>query len=280
MNTTPQCILELRQCYPELTGSYRRLADYVLAAPEEIIKCKAKDAARACNCDESAVIRFCQKIGYSGFPAFKAAMMADFIPLRLNSSRKRAHGDSSGIKHDFLENYTKTMNDTINLLDEAVVKHAAELIGGAGKIILLGTGSSGIVAQDAQVKLMRLGFNVVFQQDANLTMMMLGLLNPDDVVLAISYTGATQLVCDAVEKARKKQAKIISITNYPQSPLAKKSDITLLTASDEKVFRLGAMTSRIAQCIAIDFLVLHLVTENLGKSQEYITKTHAMLDRD
>ena len=282
MNTTPQCILEVRQCYPELNGNYRKVADYIIASPADVIKYKAKDIARECNCDESTIIRFCQKIGYSGFLAFKAAMAADFIPLHFRSARKSDSETEyfSEFKQDFLDNYIKTINDTMNMLKEDDIMRAVKMISDAQKVILLGAGSSGIVAMDAQVKLMRLGINVVFYQDADFAKVMLGLLNPGDVILAISYTGSNESVCRLAAKAKERSAGIIAITNYPQSPLAETADVVLLTASDEKVFRLGAMTSRIAQSLAIDFLLLHLATENLEQSKDYIVKTHEMIRKN
>jgi DNA-binding MurR/RpiR family transcriptional regulator len=260
MNTTPQCILEVRQCYPELTGNYRKVADYIMASPGDVVKFKAKDIARKCNCDESTVIRFCQKMGYSGFLAFKAAMAADFIPLHFKSV-KRTDSET--------EYFSEFKDD---------VMRAVKMISHAQKVILLGAGTSGIVAMDAQVKLLRLGINVIFYSDADFAKVMLGLLNPGDVVLAISYTGSNESVCQLAAKAKECNASIIAITNYPQSRLAETADVVLLTASDEKVFRLGAMTSRIAQSLAIDFLMLHLVAENLERSKEYVVRTHEMIE--
>jgi DNA-binding MurR/RpiR family transcriptional regulator len=131
---------------------------------------------------------------------------------------------------------------------------------------------------DAQVKLLRLGINVVFYPDADFAKVMLGLLNLGDVVLAISYTGNNESVCKLAKKAKECKASIIAITNYPQSQLAETADVVLLTASDEKIFRLGAMTSRIAQSLAIDFLMLHLVAEDLERSKEYVVRTHEMIE--
>ena len=84
-------------------------------------------------------------------------------------------------------------------------------------------------------------------------------------------------MCEQVAIARKNGVPVIGIMNYPNSKLAGLSDIKLLTASDEKIFRLGAMTSRIAQYFVIDFLIINLTLQNLERSEENILKTHKVI---
>ena len=60
--------------------------------------------------------------------------------------------------------------------------------------------------------------------------------------------------------------------------LAGLADVTLLTASDEGAFRLGAMTSRLAQCLVLDFLVVRLAMRDMDGSGESIVKTHSMIN--
>ena len=64
-----------------------------------------------------------------------------------------------------------------------------------------------------------------------------------------------------------------------ESTLAKKSDVVLLTASDEKQFRLGAMGSRIAQLLVVDFLSLELALHDLEHAEENVIRTHQMVHR-
>ncbi|MDD5728299.1 MAG: MurR/RpiR family transcriptional regulator [Victivallales bacterium] len=281
MNITPKCILQIKRLYSGLTGKYKDIADYILANPENIIRCKVREIAKDCNCDDALIIRFCQKIGYSGFSDFKTSIAAEFMPVKLNIKEKEFQPEDSfaELKRNFLDNNVKTLHDTIGLLEKQTVKNAVKILSGANSIYLLASGISGVVAEDIQIKLMRLGFKTVFHQDVEFSRIFMGLCDQGDAALAISFSGETGNVCEMVKIAKKKKIPVVAVSNYPDSSLAKLADVNLFTASDEKIFRLGAMTSRIAQYFIIDFLIINMVMGNMERTEEYILKTHEMISK-
>lgn len=279
MNETPASLMKIRQLYPGFSGNYLAIADHILAHPEMVVRNKVRDIARECGCDDAQIIRFCQKIGYTGFSDLKAAIAADFIPVKLSADYSLPDGsDSFGrLKDDFRQNNLRALNDTVSLLDETTVQNAMTLLKQANRIMLCGFGSSGLVAQDFQVKLFRMGFNAFFNGDSELNRMYCGLLGENDVLIAISFSGENRNVCSYVEEVKKNGTNAIAITNFPESTLAKIADAVLLTASDEKQFRLGAMGSRIAQLLVVDFLSLELALHDMERTEENVIRTHKMV---
>lgn len=279
MNATPSSLMKIKQRYPNFTGNYQVIADHILAHPESVVQNKVHDIARNCNCDDAQIIRFCQKVGFTGFSELKAAIAADFIPVKL--SVNYTHPDGSGtfeqLKKDFLQNNLRALTDTVSLLNETAVRSARELLTGAKRIILCGFGSSGQVAQDFQIKLFRMGFNAFFNADSELNQMFCGLLDTNDVLIAVSFSGENRNVCSYAEEVKKNGTKVIAITNFPESTLVNHSDVVLLTASDEKQFRLGAMGSRIAQLLVVDFLSLELALHDMKHTEENVIRTHKMV---
>ena len=191
MNVTPKCILKIKHCYSELNGKFREIADYILSVPEKIVRHKVKDIAEACDCDDALIIRFCKKIGYSGFTEFKMSIASEFMPVNINIADKEfAPEDSfSQMKQNFLDNNVKVLHDTISLLGEEEIEKAATVLSGAKNIYLLAAGVSGVVAEDIQIKLMRLGFNAIFKSDVEFSKVLISLCGKDDAVIAISYSG-------------------------------------------------------------------------------------------
>lgn len=281
MNITPKCLLRIKHTYPDLTGKYRNIADNILRSPGEIVKKKVREIARQCNCDDSLIIRFCQKIGYSGYSEMRMSLAVEFMPVDINLTHKGATAEESfeQIRQNFLSNNNKVLHDTVSLLHENEVAAAVKLLVNAEKIYLLGAGASGLVAADAMVKMQRLGFNVIYNHDFSLNRMLVGLVTPKDVVLAISFSGENSEVYETAKAAAEKKVPVISVTNFPNSRLAKIAAIILLSASDEKIVRLGAMTSRIAQHLILDFLVIYLALENMGQSEENVLRTHEMIKK-
>lgn len=276
---TPQYALRIKQALPDLSGKSLAIANYILTTPENLVGKKVKDIALECECDDALIIRFCKKLGYKGFSDFKASIAGEFMPTGTLLQAKNAAEDAfTTQKNNFLSNNSKAVHDTIGLLDEANVMRAVDSLSLAPRIFLLGMGTSGIVAMDAQIKLLRLGYNPVYHQDSGLTKVLFGLADPNDVALAISFTGETEIVCESAEIAAKRGVQVIAITNYPNSRLAKAASVVLLTASDERSFRIGAMTSRIATCLIVDFLMIQLALRDLPKSEKHVLKTHNIIN--
>lgn len=279
LNATPSSLMKIKQLYPNFTRNYLSIADHILSHPETVVQSKVRDIARECNCDDAQIIRFCQKVGFKGFSELKAAIAADFIPVKLSVNYNQPDGSDSfaQLKQDFLQNNLRALNDTVSLLEEKTVRSAIGLLKQAKRIMLCGFGSSGLVAQDFQTKLFRMGFSAFFNADSELNRMYCGLLDENDVLVAISFSGENRNVCSYAEEVRKNGTKVIAITNFPESALAKLSDAVLLTASDEKQFRLGAMGSRIAQLLVVDFLALELALHDMKRTEENVIRTHKMV---
>ena len=84
-------------------------------------------------------------------------------------------------------------------------------------------------------------------------------LDKDDLVLAVSHSGESREILDAVSMAKRKGARIAAITSYERSSLVKLADIVLLSSSREAAYRSDAMISRIIQLVIIDTLYVATV---------------------
>lgn len=277
MNATPQSILKIKQLYPEFNGKYRDIADYIIRRPEQIFQLRVREFARNCNCDDAQVVRFCQKLGLKGFQELKSAIAADFIPVKLSVPVRDTGGVFDQVRRDFIQNYSQVMNDTAALFDEENISAAVDAVFRAKRIHLAGFASSGIVAQDFQVKLYRMGFNAFYSPDQELAKMYSALLEADDVLIAVSFSGENASVCSEAKIAREHGAMVIGITNYPKSPLGELCDRLLLTASEENTFRLGAMGSRFAQLLIVDFLSLHIALRDVKRTEDSVIRAHGAI---
>ena len=131
---------------------------------------------------------------------------------------------------------------------------------------------------DIQVKLQRMGLHAVYNRDPGLNRMVCGLVEPKDVVIALSFSGEAREVCEQASMCQDRGAQILAISNFSGSHLGSLSDMVLLTASSESSFRLGAMTSRVAQSLIIDFLIINLALKNIDRTEKSILRTHQMID--
>jgi len=90
------------------------------------------------------------------------------------------------------------------------------------RILIMGAGRSGLVGKAFAMRLLHLGYKVHVLGDT-----IVPALRPDDIVIAITGSGRTKLIVDAAEVAKSIGAKIIAVTSFPDSPLAKIADVVV-----------------------------------------------------
>ena len=68
------CLTRIRQRYPTLAASDKKLADYILSQPDETRHLSSQQLAAEAGVSQSSVVKFSQKLGFKGFPALKLAL--------------------------------------------------------------------------------------------------------------------------------------------------------------------------------------------------------------
>lgn len=239
---------------PELRKSERAVAEFVLEHANEVLSISIAELAYRVGVSQPTVARFVNALGFSGFKDFKlrlAQSLATGVPY--------VHRDV-GPDDSLDEVAPKVFNRTIgalmsvrNQLDPARLERAVELVTRAGRMEFYGVGNSGIVADDAQHKFFRFGIPAVAYRDPHTQGMAATLLEPGDVVVAISASGRTPELVHACELAREVGAEVIAIT-ASGSPLARAASVVLAADVPEDPDVYAPMTSRIAHLAIIDVL--------------------------
>ena len=103
------------------------------------------------------------------------------------------------------------------------------------------------------------------------------LLDEQDAVIAISYSGVTRETLLAAQSAHACGAKVIAVTQGNLNPLARLADFPLCIPSEESTLRIGAMTSRNSGLLVLDLLYLGCVQKNVLQSQQSLEKTRALI---
>ena len=270
----PGPLARIRGIIPSLQPAERKVAGYVLANSESILAQSVGEVAMGAGVSEATVIRFCRTAGFSGFQNLKISLAREHVsPLASAvhqdiSEKDRPEDVAAKVFHSNIE----SLKDTMAVAEPEKLARAADIMARAARILVIGVGTSAPGAFDAYAKLMRIGAPVALQTDAHLQMMEAALLTGRDAVLAISHSGATMDPVETARVARAAGATVVSITNNGLSPLARISDVVLLTASRETRFRAEALSSRIAQATIIDILYVMVGLKNRKSAIESAKK--------
>ena len=102
-----------------------------------------------------------------------------------------------------------------------------------GKVITTGIGKAGYVASKFSATLSSTGTPAFFVHPAEAGHGDLGMVNPDDVIIAFSTSGKSIEVIEMLENARQLGvSRVIGVTSHPDSPLRKLSELVLDMGSD------------------------------------------------
>lgn len=269
-------ISKMKEMQGELTVKEKKISKYILQHLDKIVYMNTYQIADKCKVSQASVVRFAKKLGYSGFPEFKISFGRDMGRRDVEEKINFIYEDIQ--ETDELDDLIKKIayansniiQDTYSILDTNTVKEAVEIIKNARKIFILGAGYSGIVAKDFHYKLGELGMNSICEADYHIQLASISTLNESDVVFVISQGGKTVDIYNLVKEAKKRKAKIISVTQMSSNPIRDLADIKISTIMEKNNFRSTALSSRIAQLTIIDIIYVALITENKELAEKYI----------
>ncbi|HOK70059.1 MAG TPA: MurR/RpiR family transcriptional regulator [Bacillota bacterium] len=269
------CLVTIRGRYPSLAPAEQKVAFFILEHPESAAEMTSVQLAAAAGVSESTVVKCCQRLGFTGFSQFKLALVRELATSREGAFGEVEPGDDVPAICDKIFTATlQAVEDTAKVLDPSEVARAAEAIHRARRLFFFGVGSSGVVAQDTQLKFMRIGMTAFSYLDTHAQLTQAALLNPEDVAVVITYSGRTREAMDVIDLARECGACTVCITNFPTSPAAVGSDIVLCTTAHEATgLRGGAMTSRLTQLAVIDCLFTAVAMKESDEAMELLMKT-------
>ncbi|AMO54366.1 transcriptional regulator [Endozoicomonas montiporae] len=251
-------IIAVQQGYSSLRRSEKKVADFVLTHPHDSLNSSIADLAKKAEVSEPTVIRFCKAIGCSGYQDFRLKLAKTMGSIDTATPQFAEFSLNPG---DSLEDLSRKVFDSSireilqvkQALDFRLIETATRVIARARRVEFFGFGASGIVAQDAQHKFMRLKPLTFASSDPHLQLISASTMTEADVVIAISHSGRSRELIESVKQAKKRGATIIGVCS-DHTPLAEYCHIPLSIEAREDTALFTPLSSRIAHLVVIDVL--------------------------
>jgi arabinose-5-phosphate isomerase len=163
----------------------------------------------------------------------------------------------------------------IERIDESFDRAVRMLYECQGRVIVTGMGKSGIICRKIAATLASTGTSAFFLHPAEATHGDLGVIQPNDLLLAISHSGETAEVLRLLEAIRRIGARIIALTGNPASTLAQAADVAIDCQVSEEACPLNLVpTASTTAALAMgDALCMTLLVEK-GFREEDFAKIH------
>ena len=174
-------------------------------------------------------------------------------------------------------------------LDDSEVDQMIGAIRSAKTLFVIGAGRSGLVAKSLAMRLMQLGLDTHVIGEVTTPAVTKG-----DLFIAVSGSGGTESIITAAKTAKKIDAKVLTITSYPNSPLGEISDVVVtihgrtkiddtknylkdqITGTHSSLTPMGTLFEDTAM-IFFDGIVARLMVD-LGKGEEDMKLRHSTVE--
>ena len=237
----------LHQRQDELTKSGRMVADYLIHHADEAQYLSISSLARECKVAEATVFRFCRALGFEGYHEMRIALaQANATGALINQQEPEPGTTTDKLCEHASALFITAINGTQSALSPDAVDKAVDLLRAARQVFCLGQGGSMLLANDICARFSSLSNKFRTAGDSHLQLLSASLMTPEDVVLFVSYSGATRDMMETLRTAKASGAKIVLLTHYEDSPGAALADVVLLCGAQESPLDSGSIPIKVS----------------------------------
>ena len=271
-------ISNIQVLYEKMGTAEKRIADYIINNPQNVLALSISELAENCSCGEATITRFAKRLNLGGYQQLKIAIAKeeDFTKVYENIGVEDTPYD---IFNKVCEDIYSSLEKTKAKIDKKQLNEFCSALLKVKYIYIFGLGNSASIAVDAAHKLSRLGLHATACNDNHMQAIIASHTDKNCLVLGISHSGSSKDIIEAMKIAKDNGAITSAITDHSKSPIYKISDYILTTESNETNYRILGLNSRIAQLAIIDTVYSYLVC-HLPTSKKSIQDTEkALLDK-
>ncbi|MDF3030411.1 MAG: D-arabinose 5-phosphate isomerase [Moraxellaceae bacterium] len=160
-------------------------------------------------------------------------------------------------------------------INESFQRACQIMLEGRGRVVVTGMGKSGHIGNKIAATLASTGTPAFFVHPGEASHGDLGMITPQDVVIAISNSGETGEILTIVPLIKRMHAKLVSITNNANSTLARAADVSLEIGKSPEACSLGlAPTSSTTATLVLGDAIAVALLEARGFTAEDFAMSH------
>ena len=257
----------IEETYHSLTKVEKKVADYVLQNPRQVLFMSITDLADACQVGETSVYRFCRTMNLQGYQEFKMQLSLgmseqdeEWAPREDNQSLEKTLKESA---ERLLQKHTEALEETYRLLNQESFEGFLERMEKARRIFFFGISDSQLIAQEAGNKFMSISGKAYSIADPHMQAVTAASMTEEDFLVATKDNIYTAKI------ARQAGAGIGCITRFRKSPLSAYCDVVLQSGANEGPMEGGSVSAKIGQMYLIDLLYQEYRRRNYETSRKY-----------
>ncbi len=235
--------------FPTLSRAHQKLARFILANSLFVAFASAAELGEKVGVSNATVVRFCQAIGYDGYPELQAAVRAK-LPTYVHKVQqiedKRTRANTTDIAQRVFELDAQNLSKTIDLLNSARFWSAIRALAKASDILVVAGGLSAGPALYLTHSLTVMGLRARAALNGGIPLALeLVSLKKTSAVIGISVWRYVADTVAAMERAQSIGATRVAISDSIVTPIAQRADYAFQIATDGAAHSLS-LTSMLA----------------------------------
>ncbi|MGN0318880.1 MAG: MurR/RpiR family transcriptional regulator [Lachnospira sp.] len=236
MESVNDILTEIALKKSSLSRSQKKIADYILANPQECAFITASELGKKSRTSESTVVRFPVAIGLKGYPQLQKELgkiLTDKLEKYEKIDITRDDYTANAVLANVMTMDRNKIEYTLNNVNSEAFEIAIDDILSAENVYIVGVRSCSFLADFLAyyLKIIRKGVIRVDNNTSELFEQMIH-VGERDVVIGISFPRYSMRTLKAMEFANDRNAKIIAITDSKHSPMNMYSSCNLFAPSE------------------------------------------------
>lgn len=265
------------QKHTKFTTSEKYVAEYILAHNLKILNMSTLELGKETYTSSATIVRFCQKLGFSGFDDFKIQFAQDYhaslsstkdvnfnYPFTQESSTKEIIQNIVKIK-------TTSIEELEYILEPSLIDRVVNYIEKADIIDFYGYGTSLLSAYSFELHMNRLNKIVRVEKSLDSSLNTAIRSNNKHLAFVISYSGETSALINIIKELKINKTPVIAITSMTDNTIKRISTINIPITTKESIYSKVAAFSSIITCEAIlDIIYSCYYRRNYEKNTKYL----------
>lgn len=250
----------------QLTNTEKRVSDYVIHHQSETLRSSIAELAELCHASRSAILRFTQKLGYSGYLEFRY----DFS-LFVHAGRVTRQENRSRIQL-VASYYEATIHKISEYISEPLMEQLASCIVSARRVKIFGMNRNSYSAQQLRHHFHTLNLDAEAVSDPALVRDLSAAGGRDDVHIYFSVSGSTPVIREAIQSSFLRGTTTILVTMHQDSFMSRFATHLAVLPSTRLCTTDYFFDQQAVNFIFIELLIVYLgsrLTENRSVSPEH-----------
>ena len=269
----------IKNKFAELPKNQRKIANYFVDNFDKVSFLTVQDISMATGASVASVVRFAQRIGFSGFSELREAI-SDSLQNHLSNPQNFSLFDRGNAEKDILTSVAKldiqNINDTLSIIEREVFDGAIKMILNSDRVFTAGLGISYLLAEILAYQLTQVAVDATaFKNNYCPFSEQIPLLNKKDLIIMFSFPPYSKDTIEAAKIASEKKINVIAITNKEASPITFFSKINLIVRSENMLFT----NSFAAISVLINAFATSIALKNKARTKSLQRETSEILEK-